>query len=179
MRLVPATALGILLLCPMSFGQTEPPNSRALQSILEEVQKLRQDLRMTAATVQRAQLLLYRMRLQLDAVSRATERLEQARNELNQFKFQRNQSNEQLKYMQDRLDRTQDSASRTQLEEAISRTKQWLEQSSAGEPEAQVKEVECANQLRLEQEKLEDLQRQLDQLDRRLEVAAVQPGPTR
>src|SRR2546423_4074191 len=119
MRLVPVTALGILLFCPIFFGQTAPADSRALQSILEEVQKLRQDIRMTAATVQRAQLLLYRMRLQLDAVSRATERLEQARRELNQLRAQRAQAGNQMKYMQDRRDRTEDSAEKAQLEESI------------------------------------------------------------
>src|SRR6267154_3748788 len=155
MRLVPVTALGILLFCPMSFGQTTPPDSRALQSILEEVQKLRQDIRMTAATVQRAQLLLYRMRFELDAVSRATERLEQARRELNQLQAQRTQVGNQLKYMQDRRDHTEDSAEKVQLEESIAQIKLWLEQPTAGEPEAQAREAECSYQLRLEQEKLD------------------------
>ena len=175
MRLVPVTALGILLFCPISFGQSAPADSRALQSILEEVQKLRQDIRMTAATVQRGQLLLYRMRLQLDAVSRATERLEQARRELNQLRAQRTQAGNQVKYMQDRRDRTEDSAEKAQLEESIAQIRLWLEQPAAGEPEAQARESECSYQLRLEQEKLEELQRQFDQMDQKLQAAATQP----
>jgi DNA repair exonuclease SbcCD ATPase subunit len=174
MRMLRVTALGILLFCPMSFGQAPPPESRALLSLLEEVQKLRQDLRMTAATIQRAQLLLYRMRLQMDAVSRATERLEQARAEVEQIKSQRIRANEQIRNFQERLDQTQDSPQRTQLEQAISYTKTWLDQYTTAEPDAQAKESECASQLRLEEAKLDDLQRQFDSLDRKLE-AATQP----
>jgi len=44
------------------------------------------------------------------------------------------------------------------------------------EPEAQGKEAECANQLRLEQGQLGQLQDQLDMLDRKLEYALRQPA---
>jgi len=44
------------------------------------------------------------------------------------------------------------------------------------EPEAQAKEAECANQLRVEQGQLGQLQDQLDRLDRKLEYALRQPA---
>ncbi len=178
MRILFLSALGAALLFPQTQAPASPPDSRTLQSILEEVQKLRQDFRTSAASIQHAQLLLYRMRLQMDAVSRATERLEEARRELTQFKFQRDQGNSRLKYMEDQLNRSQDSAARTQLEEEISQVKQWQEQWSSRESEAQAKEAECASQVRLEEAKLDDLQRQFDSLDRRLELAA-QTAPIR
>src|SRR5262249_22699647 len=127
------------------------------------------------ATIQRAQLLLYRMRLQMDAVSRATERLDQAHSELQQIQAQRNQANTRIRDLQERLDEAQDPTQRKQFEQAISYAKSWLEQSIAGEPEAQTKEAECANQLRLEEAKLDELQRQFDSLDRKLEFAAQAP----
>jgi DNA repair exonuclease SbcCD ATPase subunit len=178
MRFLLAPILGAALLCTQTKAQSPPADSRALQSILEEVQKLRQDLRMTAATIQRAQLLLYRMRLQMDSVSRATERFEQARGELAQIQSQRNRANEQMRNLQDQLDRTQDSATRKQIQQAMEYTKNWTEQFTTGEPEAQAREAECASELRLEQEKLDELQRQFDALDHKLEVAA-QSGLTR
>jgi len=44
------------------------------------------------------------------------------------------------------------------------------------EPEAQAKETECENQLRVEQGKLGQSQDQLDRLDRKLEYALRQPA---
>lgn len=178
MRVLLPSVLAAALLFPQTQAPASQPDSRALQSILEEVQKLRQDLRSTAATIQRAQLLLYRMRLQMDAVSRATQRLEQARAELEQIKAQHNQASTWIRNLEERLDDARDAAERKQFEQAISQAKSWLEQSTAGEPEAQTKEIECASQLHLEEAKLDELQRQFDSLDHKLELAA-QATPNR
>src|SRR5262249_54217238 len=132
----------------------------------------------TAATIQRAQLLLYRMRLQMDAVSRATQRLEEAHSEAAQFKFQRAQGERQLKYWEDQRDRAPDTAARSQADGQLNQIKQWMEQMTSSESEAQAKEAEQAGQLRLEEAKLDDLQRQFDALDRKLELAA-QVAPVR
>lgn len=178
MRILLLSALGAALVFPQTQAPATQPDSRTLQSILEEVQKLRQDFRTSAASIQHAQLLLYRMRLQMDAVYRTTQRLEEAQRELAQIKFQRNQADNQLKYWGDQLNRAPDSNARTQAEEEIAQVKQWLEQWTSRESEAQSKEAECESQVRLEEAKLDDLQRQFDSLDRKLELAA-QAAPIR
>lgn len=176
MRTVFSIFLAILFCCPAARAQAPSTDARTLQSILEEVRQLRQDIHATAATVQRAQILIYRLRIQMDVVARATERLEQARGQLEQIKFRRNQINAQLKNEQEVLARTQDASAREQIEGSIENTKRWLEQMVSEEPEAQAKEMEYVSQLQLEQEKLDDLQAQLDRLDRKLELVATKAG---
>jgi hypothetical protein len=52
--------------------------------------------------------------------------------------------------------------------------KQWMEQIAQAEPEVQVRETERANDLRIEQAKLSNLEDQLDRLDNQLAVARQQ-----
>ena len=176
MRILIPAIFALLFCCPVAFSQATSADTKTLQSILDEVRQLRQDIHMTAATVQRAQILIYRLRIQMDAVTRATERLEQTREQLTQIKFQRNQANEQLRNQEEMLEHEQDAKARERIRNMMERTKNWIEQSSAGEPEAQAKEIEYSNQLRLEQEKLDDLQGQLDRLDKKLEMATMRAG---
>jgi hypothetical protein len=165
-----------LFCCSAAQCQSPPPDTKTLLSILEEVRQLRQEIHTTAATVQRAQILIYRLRIQMDVVARTTERLEQARNQLAQIKYQRTQLTEQIKNQQEALERTQDADVRRGIELSLERARNWLEQCTAGEPEAQSKEAEYSSQLRLEQEKLDDLQGQLDRLDKKLEGPARAGG---
>jgi chromosome segregation ATPase len=166
---VPALAVLVLVLFPaVASGQTTSADSRTLQAILEEIHKLRQELQMTSATVQRAQILLYRMRAQLDVVNRATDRLEQAKTELNEKKTHRAELAGFVKQHQELLEQTRDPEGRKGIEMQLSILKNQLEQQAAEEPEAEAKEAECSNQLRNEQAKLEELQNQLDRLDSQL-----------
>jgi chromosome segregation ATPase len=148
MRTVLVAVLSAFYSCPavlgLAQGQTPTSDSRTLQSILEEVSKLRQDLQTTSATVQRMQILLYRVRTELA---------------------------HRVKQQEEFLERTQDPASRKEIEDELARLKDWMEKTAGSEPEAQAKEAECTNELRLEQAKLNELQDQLDRLDKKLENA--------
>jgi hypothetical protein len=57
--------------------------------------------------------------------------------------------------------------------------KQWMEQTAGAEPEAQTRETETANDLRIEQAKLRDLEDQLDRLDNQLAAARQQTARSR
>jgi hypothetical protein len=178
MRTLFSILIALLFYCPITRSQTPATDTKNLQAILEEVRQLRLDIRATASTIQRAQLLLYRMRLQMDAVSRATQRVEQAHTEVEQFEYQRAMTDQQLKYLEDKRDRAADSSARSQADNELDHVKHWAEQSAAREAEAQTREVEFTNQLKTEEAKLDDLQRQFDALDRKLELA-TQITPTR
>ena len=175
MRTVLVAVLSVFYSCPavlgLAQGQTPTSDSRTLQSILEEVSKLRQDLQTTSATVQRMQILLYRVRNQMDVVARATQRLDEARAGATQAKFQRTELAHRVKQQEEFLERTQDPASRKEIEDELARLKDWMEKTAGSEPEAQAKEAECTNELRLEQAKLNELQDRLDRLDKKLENA--------
>ena len=54
-------------------------------------------------------------------------------------------------------------------------SKGWLTQLESSQPEVQVREAESATELRVEKDKLNELQNQLDRLDKKLEMAALRP----
>jgi DNA repair exonuclease SbcCD ATPase subunit len=65
-----------------TFGQAASSDSQTLQALLTEVRELRQDLRISLARIQSAQVLLSRLQTQQAAVTRASERLNDARSKL-------------------------------------------------------------------------------------------------
>src|SRR2546426_10870363 len=91
MRTISLLLISVFLSCPAVPGQTTPTDSNTLRAILDELHKLRQDLQATSATVQRAQILLYRLRIQTDVVAQASQRREEARVMLAQMKSSREQ----------------------------------------------------------------------------------------
>ena len=154
-----------------------PPDSQTLQFILEEVRLLRHELQSTATTVQRMQILLYRIRNQMDVVERARQEHEQSQMMLTQSRYQHEQMTNEIKRQRETLDTTQEVRTRQAIEENLERMKNWLEQLDQSEPESQAKEAQCANTLRIEEGKLNELNQQLDQLDAQLAAARRPEGP--
>jgi lysyl-tRNA synthetase class I len=163
----------------LANAQAPPSGCETLQSLLEEVRKLRQDLQSTAATVQRMQILLYRIRSQMDVVSQARQRLDESQAVLTQMNYQHEQASAQIKQQEESFNRSDDPNSRKYIEENLERMKRWLEQMAQAEPEAQAKEAERANDLRIEQAKLNDFEQQLDRLDNQLSAARQPPARSR
>jgi hypothetical protein len=98
--------------------------------MLTEIRQLRHDLQTTAATIQRVQIVMYRLQAEAALMDRATQRLDQARAGCSQGQMQRK-----------RL-------------------------------AAQIEQAET--QFRVEQATMNDLQAQLDKLDRLLAGSASQ-----
>ena len=117
-----------------------------------------------------------RLRIQTDVVAQASQRREEARVMLAQMKSSREQLANYKKRQEDSLEQTQDPDRRKWIETQIESLKNQLEELESQQPEAQAQEAECANQLRLEQEGLGQLQDQVDRLDRKLEYALRQPA---
>lgn len=168
-----ALAIFVAAFPRISCAQATSSDSQTLQSLLEEVRHLRQDLQFTATTVQRMQILLYRIRAQMDAVAQARQRHDEAENSLTQVRNGREEAAAQIKQQEE--NRSDDPNTRKYIQQNIERMKRWLEQSTEAEPEAQAKEAQAANELRIEQSKLTDLEDQLDRLDNQLS-AASQPA---
>jgi len=164
------TAFFLFLSLPLfsSPALAQSADSRTLQSILEELHKLRQELQATSATAQRSQILLLRIRLQMDTVERLNQRLEQAhlrtdraRNELNHFL-------DEKKRDEGSLDQAQDSVKRKAIEDELAGIESRLEFIKDNLPDAEAKEAALTNDLRNEQSKLAELREQLDRLDKQL-----------
>jgi chromosome segregation ATPase len=173
--------LGPLLFCPVLFGQTIPTDSQTLQALLAEVRQLRQDLRTTSVSIQRAQILVYRVEVQEAAVARAAHQLDDSRSKLIEVKNNRKSLAEQIKVIEDSQSRRENLVEQKEIEDALPRLKARLEMLGSEEQQGQARETEAEDQLRIEQAKLSGLQDQLDQLDKVLEISGrqVSNGPAR
>jgi hypothetical protein len=171
-------AIGLLLFSPTAFGQTASPESQTLQALLTEVHQLRQDLQTAAAAARKAQILIYRLHVQETAVARASQRLDQATSALDQFQAQRKWQALQIKRYEDMRGRAENPDARKQFDDAISDLKAQMDAWVPEEQEAQAKELGFAEQLRMEQAKLDQLQNELDQLDRAVMSVALRPAGT-
>ena len=155
-------------LSPAIFGQATSTESQTLQALLLEVHQLRQDLQIAATAGRRAQILIYRLHAQQAAVARASQRLEGAKSVLDQWQNQRKYAAFQIKRYEDMKERAESATERKQFDDAISELKAQVELTTPEEQEAQTKEIELAEQLRIEQAKLDQLLDELDRLDRAL-----------
>jgi chromosome segregation ATPase len=168
-----AFLLPMLVLIPAAAsGQGPSKDSQTLQQLLAEVRQLRQDLQTTVVAVERAQILLYRVRSQQEAVTQASQRLDRARAELADTRSRQKQFAEQIKLANDALQAgTLSPADQKQEEEVLPHFKARLEALATEEQERQARESEADLRLRDEQAKLSDLQSQLDRLDAELQSA--------
>jgi multidrug resistance efflux pump len=73
--------LFLMLVIPAApaFAQPALPDSQTAETLLTEIRALRSDLRNAAATVQRVQILVYRLQIQAIFLEKAQQRLDQAR----------------------------------------------------------------------------------------------------
>ncbi|HXY23278.1 MAG TPA: hypothetical protein VEI73_01400 [Candidatus Acidoferrum sp.] len=156
-----------------AFGQTTQTESQTLQALLAEVRLLRQDLQTSAIAARRAQILIYRLHVQEAAVERASQRVDQAKEELEQWRAQKNYQAVQIKRYEEMKDRAEDAAQRKQFDDPITELKAQMEALVPQEQEAQINETELDEELRIEQSKLEQLEEELDRLDRAIMNVAL------
>src|SRR5215471_371439 len=90
-RAIPLVVVLLLISAPCTVSQTAPTDSQTLQAILGELRQLRHDLQTTSAMAARAQIALYRLQREDEAVARATQRVGDARSRVNELGADRNQ----------------------------------------------------------------------------------------
>lgn len=168
--------LGFLLVIPVALGQTPSTDSQTLQALLSEVRQLRQQLQIYSATTQRTQILFFRIQEQRGAVERASQRAEDARNKLAGAQNERRNAEVAVKAARDRLEHPEPGDDRKGLESEAAFYKRRLEELPVDEQQKQAKLSEAEEQLRVEQVKLDDLNAQLDELDKALQKSL--PGAT-
>src|SRR5579871_4866810 len=83
-----------------AIAQTAPSDSQLTQSMLAEVRQLRNDLQTAAATIQRVQIVMYRLYAQATVLDRATQRFERARTSCSQTQRQRKTIASQIEQME-------------------------------------------------------------------------------
>jgi chromosome segregation protein len=171
-----ALLVGLLLVAPASFAQTSSTDSQTLQALLAEVRQLRQQLQTYSAAAQRTQILFFRIQSQQALVERASQRAEEARTKLADLQQQRKSDELSAKADQDQLEHLAPGVDRQAVANEAAFYKRRLEELPGEEQQRQAKLSEAEEQLRAEQAKLDDLNSQLDQLDKALQKAAAKPN---
>ena len=156
----------IFFLATVAFAQT---SDQPLQALLNEVHQLRVDLQTTAVTMQRVQIVLYRLQSQTSLVTRTSSQLDQARSQLGFTQTQKKTMTAQVQQMEESQRNSQDPAERKRLQDALTQVKMNLDRVTAEEQRFQSMQIDAETQWRAEQAKLADLQDQLDRLDKVLD----------
>lgn len=157
-----------------TLGQAASSDSQTLQALLTEIRDLRQDLRISLAKMQNAQILLFRLQSQQSAVSSASERLDDVRSTLAGAQEHRKSLTDNIKRLEDTLSAEDNLAQQKILRDRISTDKSDLETTVDIEQRTQASEIESEQQLRTEQDKLNALETRLDELIRSMGSAKEQ-----
>ena len=155
-----------LLMSGAAFGQNAPPEPQTTQALLGEIRQLRQDLQNVAATIQRVQIVMYRLQAETTLLNHATERLENARVTCSQAQGQRKYVAAQLEQAEARQRNSQSPSDQRVAEGMLAQLKSSAEVLANAEQECRTNEIDAQAQLRTEQAKMDDLQDQLDKLDK-------------
>ncbi|HLZ91200.1 MAG TPA: hypothetical protein VKQ28_05755 [Candidatus Acidoferrum sp.] len=166
-------ALALLILPLTIFGQSAPTDPQTLQALLDEVRQLRQDLRTTSISAQRAQILIYRVQSQQTVVTRLSQRVDADHLRLTQNQSEQKRLAAVIKHLEELRDNQSEAERKEkQTDEQLAQMKMRLEQLSNEEQDTQPRKIELEEELRLEQSKLAQLQEELDRIDKALELAA-------
>ncbi len=160
----------LLALAGSGAAQTAPTDSQTLQAILAEFRQLRQELRTTSAMAARAQVALYRLQRQDEAVARARQRVDDVRS--NVAKLETDKNNKALEIQRGKAATSRSpnpDAEQNFTDIVLPSLKSQLELLQKQEQQARAEESEAEQQLRDEQTKLDGLNDLLDRYNAALE----------
>jgi orotate phosphoribosyltransferase len=149
----------------VTFGQAASSDSQTLQALLTEAREIRQDLHVSLARAQRAQILLSRLQIEEVDVTRASQHLEEARSKLVEVQVVRKSEEAEIKHLED-MPSTGESAE--QVQQAINSAKADLEASADVEQQRLATKTEAEQHLQTAQAKLNKLETQLDEFVRNM-----------
>jgi hypothetical protein len=156
-----------------TFAQTTSSDSQTLQALLTEVRQVRQELRVSLTRMQNAQILLSRLQIQEVAVSRASQHLDDARSKLAEIQLVIRSEAAEVKHYEDAPSAGENAA---QSEDTLRRAKSDLEASTNLAQQRQSTETDAEQQLRIEQDKLNRLESQLEEETEKIGSLTEQSG---
>jgi chromosome segregation ATPase len=157
-----------VLLATAAFAQAASPDSQLTQALITEIRQLRQDLQATAAVIQRAQILMYRLQVESGLLTRATQRLDDARSRCSQSQSQLKNVTAQIEQIETRLRATPNPAEQKSNEDMLARLKPSLAMWTSEEQQCHPREFDAQTQVQAAQARVDDFQSQLDKLDKML-----------
>ena len=153
-----------------ALGQTAPTDSQTLQAILSEIRQLRHDLQTSNAMAARAQIALYRLQRQDEAVAHAQQRLSEARVKVVQAEADKDQKAIQIQSAKSATSHSEAPDAQAHFAEVVlPQLKSELEMLQKQEQQARAEQTEAEQQLRDEHVKLEGLNDLLDRYNNALE----------
>ena len=158
--------LAALLITSTALAQTGPPDTQLTQAMLAEIHQLRQDLQTAAATIQRVQIVMYRLQSQSALVSSATQRADEAHGLCAGMQQQQRFLTTQVEQIEARLRNAQNPAEKQTAETQLDMFKSNLAGFTTEAQLCPAKEAEAETLRRTEQAKMNDLDAQLDKLDK-------------
>jgi hypothetical protein len=170
MRLSAPLILILSLIPVAALSQTAPTDSQTLQAILSEIRQLRHDFQTSNAMAARAQVALYRLQRQNEAVAHAIQRVSDAQSKVSNLETDKN--NKALEIQQGRAATSHSDNPNAQQgfeEVVLPMLKSQLELLQKQEQQARGEEGEAEEQLRTEQVKLDGLNDLLDRYNSALE----------
>lgn len=165
MRCTLMLILTLVVKTALAVAQPVSSDSQMTQPMLKEIRELRQDLRNIAATIQRVQIVMYRLQAQAALVDKAAQRLDLARTECKQSQVQQKLITSEIEQAETRKRNSQTALDQRLAEEMISRLQSSLETFTGEAQQCQLEGVDAETQFHSEQAKMNELQGQLDQLD--------------
>lgn len=169
----------LLAISACAFGQAASSDTQILQALLSEVRALRQDLRVSLNRTQSTQILLARLQMQEETVTRASDHLTDARQKLLETHVQQGELSNQLKRTEEALNVADNPQQQTDLQDRIKHIKSDLEIAGNIAQQQQTTETQAEHQLRDEQDKLSLIEGQLDELIRTMGSTAETSGRNR
>jgi len=157
-------------LAAQSQAQTQSPDSAVMQALLSEVHQLRLALERANTFGPRIQLLVERMKLQQDHVTRISSQLEGVRHELEKAQSDGARLAETLKNVESDVAQSTDPAERKHLGDQIRDLKSMVEQEQRLEQGARSQEADLNSRLQSEQATLDGLNDRLNQIERALDA---------
>jgi len=158
-----------LAIATAACAQTASPDTQALQALVAEIRQLRQDMQATTLVTQRVQIVLYRLQTQTALVTGTASRLDDARTLLGKAQSDKKTIADRVPQLEESAKSVQDPKERKNMEDMLVGTKMQIERLAADEQRLQSRAIDAETQFRAEQNKLADLQDQLDRLDKLLD----------
>lgn len=153
-------------------AQTASSDLPTPQAMLAEIRQLRSDLQTAAATIQRVNIVMFRIQTEASTVERLTQKLEQVRSRCDQAQANQKMFASQIEDAQ--ADKgAQDPALQNRFERNLANLKSALAELSLEVPRCQAEQADTDSHLRTAQNRVIDLQDQLEKLDKVLGLYAV------
>jgi hypothetical protein len=159
-----------VILTVSAFSQPAGTDSQTLLGILAELRQLRHELQTTSAMAARAQIALYRLQRQYEAVEHTQQRVSDARLRRTRLETERNRKALEIRQAREAANHNEAPNAQQNFEEIVlPRLKSELEVFERQEQQARAEQAEAEQQLRDEQTKLDSLNDLLDRYNNALE----------